>query len=96
MSQTESSADRVWALIDEIQIAMVVTHDGHGDHLRARPMAGGAGRREGLEDGNVRGAETRRRLVAVAPKRENDGARKARKRAIALPLSKLDRFTSNA
>jgi hypothetical protein len=27
MSQTESSADRVWALIEEIQIAMVVTHD---------------------------------------------------------------------
>ena len=46
MSQTELSADRVWALIEEIQIAMVVTHDGHGDHLRARPMAAHPARQE--------------------------------------------------
>jgi len=46
MSQSEASADRVWALIDEIQIAMVVTHDGHGDCLRARPMAAHPAREE--------------------------------------------------
>ena len=35
----QDAQDRVWSLIKEISIAMVVTHDGHGDHLRARPMA---------------------------------------------------------
>jgi general stress protein 26 len=39
MAKSEESADRVWALIEEIKVAMVVTHDGHGNHLRARPMA---------------------------------------------------------
>ena len=46
MSQSEASADRVWALIEEIQVAMVVTHDGHGDRLRARPMAAHPAREE--------------------------------------------------
>ena len=50
MSQTESSAERVWALIEEIQVAMVVTHDGHGDHLRARPMAAHPARQENAID----------------------------------------------
>ena len=39
MSQHDSGVDRVWALVDSVKIAMVVTHDGHGDELRARPMA---------------------------------------------------------
>jgi general stress protein 26 len=39
MSEQESGVDRVWALIDAIKVAMVVTHDGHGQELRARPMA---------------------------------------------------------
>jgi len=30
--------DRVWDLIDTIKFAMLVTHDGEGDELRARPM----------------------------------------------------------
>lgn len=30
--------DRVWDLIDSIKFAMLVTHDGEGDELRARPM----------------------------------------------------------
>jgi general stress protein 26 len=30
--------DRVWKMIDDIKFAMLVTHDGHGDELRARPM----------------------------------------------------------
>jgi general stress protein 26 len=39
MSGSENGVERVWALIDKIKIAMVVTHDGHGDELRSRPMA---------------------------------------------------------
>ena len=30
--------DHVWKLMDEIGFAMLVTHDGQGDELRARPM----------------------------------------------------------
>ena len=30
--------DRVWDLVDSIKFAMLVTHDGDGDQLRARPM----------------------------------------------------------
>lgn len=30
--------DRVWDLIDSIKFAMLVTHGGEGDQLRARPM----------------------------------------------------------
>ena len=30
--------DRVWKLIEDIGFAMLVTHDGQGDELRARPM----------------------------------------------------------
>lgn len=30
--------DRVWNLMQEIGFAMLVTHDGQGDELRARPM----------------------------------------------------------
>lgn len=29
---------QVWDLIDDIAVAMLVTHDGEGDELRARPM----------------------------------------------------------
>jgi general stress protein 26 len=39
MSHQDGKADRVWALMKEIGVAMVVTHDGRGDELRARPMA---------------------------------------------------------
>jgi general stress protein 26 len=39
MSDTTADIDRVWALIDDIPVAMVVTHDGLGQHMRARPMA---------------------------------------------------------
>ncbi|HEY5795220.1 MAG TPA: pyridoxamine 5'-phosphate oxidase family protein [Bosea sp. (in: a-proteobacteria)] len=30
--------DKVWDLIDDIKFAMLVTHGGQGDELRARPM----------------------------------------------------------
>ena len=39
MSEQAGDADRVWALINEIPVAMVITHDGHGQEMRARPMA---------------------------------------------------------
>jgi general stress protein 26 len=39
MSDTKADIDRVWTLIDDIPVAMVVTHDGQGQHMRARPMA---------------------------------------------------------
>ncbi len=46
MAKSEESADRVWALIEEIKVPMVVTHDGHGNHLRGRPMAAHPAREE--------------------------------------------------
>ncbi len=46
MSKNEGAADRVWALVDAIKVAMVVTHDSRGDDLRARPMAGHVAREE--------------------------------------------------
>ncbi len=39
MSGSDSQVDEVWRLMAEIKVAMVVTHNGHGDELRARPMA---------------------------------------------------------
>ena len=39
MFGAEASTDRVWALMKEIGIALVVTHDGGSETLRARPMA---------------------------------------------------------
>ena len=30
--------ERIWELMSDIAVAMVVTHDGHGDDVRARPM----------------------------------------------------------
>ena len=42
---THSDQDRVWDLVDSIKFAMLVTHDGSADELRARPMHA-HGRRE--------------------------------------------------
>ncbi len=38
--------DRVWALIDDIGMCMLVTHDGSSDALRSRPMSAYAARDE--------------------------------------------------
>jgi general stress protein 26 len=46
MSQQANGTDRVWAHIETIRVAMVVTHDGRGDELRARPMAARPSREE--------------------------------------------------
>ena len=39
MAQQQDQVEEVWGLMEAIKIAMVVTHDGRGDELRARPMA---------------------------------------------------------
>jgi hypothetical protein len=39
MSDSSADIDRVWALINELSVAMVVTHDSYGRTMRARPMA---------------------------------------------------------
>jgi general stress protein 26 len=45
MSDTAADIDRVWELINEIPVAMVVTRE--GQHMRARPMAMRPARDEG-------------------------------------------------
>jgi general stress protein 26 len=47
MSDQAGDADRLWTLIKEIPVAMVITHDGHGEDIRARPMAAHAAEEEG-------------------------------------------------
>jgi general stress protein 26 len=47
MSDMAVDIDRVWTLINDIPVAMVVTHDGQGQHMRARPMAMRLAREEG-------------------------------------------------
>jgi hypothetical protein len=39
MSDTTADIDRVWTLINDIPVAMVVPHDGQGQHMRVRPVA---------------------------------------------------------
>jgi len=38
MSQPESNAQHAWDLMKHIGVGLFVTHDGHGDNLRARPV----------------------------------------------------------
>jgi general stress protein 26 len=38
MPNAEEKIERVWSLIKDTRIAMVVTHNGRADELRARPM----------------------------------------------------------
>jgi general stress protein 26 len=47
MADRASDIDRVWELIEEIPVAMVVTHEGQGQAMRARPMAMRPARDEG-------------------------------------------------
>ena len=39
MSDTAANIDRLWSLISDIPVAMVVTHEGQGLNMWARPMA---------------------------------------------------------
>jgi general stress protein 26 len=48
MPDTAADIDRVWRLIDDIPVAMVITHEGQGQHMRARPMAMRPARAEGV------------------------------------------------
>lgn len=41
-----SDQDRAWSLIEDIGLCMLVSHDGTGDQLRARPMSAHAARDE--------------------------------------------------
>lgn len=41
-----SDQDRVWNLMEKIGLCMLVTHDGAGDELRARPMSAHVARDE--------------------------------------------------
>ncbi len=47
MADKAADIDHVWKLIDAIPIAMVVTHEGQGQNMRARPMAIRPARYEG-------------------------------------------------
>ena len=47
MSDKVSSIDRVWSLIGDIPIAMVVTQEGQGENMRSRPMAARPAKDEG-------------------------------------------------
>jgi general stress protein 26 len=38
MSNDQAKIDRAWELMQRIKVGLFVTHDGHGDHLRARPV----------------------------------------------------------
>ena len=47
MSDAAADIDRVWTLVKEIPIAMVVTHEGEQGNMRGRPMAARPSREEG-------------------------------------------------
>ena len=48
MADKASDIEHVWKLIHHIPVAMVVTHEGHGENMRARPMAVRPAKDEGL------------------------------------------------
>ena len=47
MSDSAAEIDRIWTLVKDIPVAMVVTHDGQGWNMRARPMAPRPAQEEG-------------------------------------------------
>ena len=69
MADRAADIDHVWKLIDDIPIAMVVTHEGQGQNLRARPMAVRPARDEGaiyfLTDADTPKAQEIRRNQSV-------------------------------
>jgi general stress protein 26 len=69
MADRAADIDHVWKLIDAIPIAMVVTHGGEGQNLRARPMAVRSARAEGaiyfLTDADTPKADEIRRNQSV-------------------------------
>jgi general stress protein 26 len=69
MTDKPSDTDHVWKLIEDIRIAMVVTHEGQGENMRARPMAARPAKEESfiyfLTDANTPKAEEIRRNQSV-------------------------------
>jgi len=69
MADKASDIDHVWKLIDDIPIAMVVTHEGQGQNMRSRPMAARPAKEEGviyfLTDAGTPKAEEIRRNQSV-------------------------------
>ncbi len=69
MADRAADIDHVWKLIEDIPIAMVVTHEGQGQNMRARPMALRPARDEGaiffLTDADTPKAEEIRRNQSV-------------------------------
>jgi general stress protein 26 len=69
MADKAADIDHVWKLIDAIPIAMVVTHEGQGQNMRARPMAMRPAREEGaiyfLTDADTPKAQEIRRNQSV-------------------------------
>ena len=69
MADRAADIDHVWKLIEDIPIAMVVTHEGQGQNMRARPMAVRPARSEGaiffLTDVDTPKAEEIRRNQSV-------------------------------
>ena len=69
MADRRAEIDHVWKLIEDIPIAMVVTHEGQGQNMRARPMAVRPARDEGaiffLTDADTPKAEEVRRNQSV-------------------------------
>jgi len=69
MTDRAADIDHVWKLIEDIPIAMVVTHEGQGQNMRARPMAVRPARDEGaiffLTDADTPKAEEVRRNQSV-------------------------------
>src|SRR5258708_28894297 len=69
MADTATDIDHVWKLIEVIPVAMVVTHEGQGQNMRARPMAVRPARDEGaiffLTDADTTKAEEIRRNQSV-------------------------------
>ena len=47
MFDSTADIDRVWTLMKDIPVAMVVTHEGQGQNMRGRPMAARPAREEG-------------------------------------------------
>ena len=69
MADKAADIDHVWKLIEDIPIAMVVTHEGQGQNMRGRPMAVRPAREEGaiyfLTDVDTPKAEEIRRNQSV-------------------------------
>jgi general stress protein 26 len=69
MSNTAADIDHLWTLINDVPVAMVVTHDGQGQHMRGRPMAVRPARDEGaiyfLTDVDAPKAEEIRRNESI-------------------------------